>query len=54
MSGLFEMGGYGVYVWGSVGFALAVFVWNVAAPALQRRELMQKLSDPESMEDDEA
>jgi heme exporter protein D len=54
MSGLFEMGGYGAYVWSSIGFALAVFGWNLLAPAMQRRELMRRLSDPEAMEDDEA
>jgi len=54
MNGLFEMGGYGVYVWGSIGFALAVFAWNLVAPALQRRDLITRLSDPEAMEDDEA
>lgn len=54
MSGLFEMGGYGIYVWGSIGTAVAVFAWNLVVPALQRRELMQRLSDPEAMENDEA
>jgi heme exporter protein D len=54
VSGLFEMGGYGAYVWSSIGFALAVFGWNWMAPTLQRRALMQRLSDPEAMEDDEA
>ena len=54
MSTLFEMGGYGAYVWGSIGSALAVFVWNLVAPVMQRRELLQRLSDPEAMEDDEA
>jgi heme exporter protein CcmD len=53
MSPLFEMGGYGVYVWGSVGLALAVFAWNLVAPALERRALLQRLADPE-MEEDEA
>ena len=54
MSTLFEMGGYGAYVWGSIGSALGVFGWNLIAPALQRRELMQRLSDPETLEEDEA
>jgi heme exporter protein CcmD len=54
MSGLFAMGGYGVYVWGSIGFTLAVYAWNLAAPALQRRALMQRLSDPDFPEDDDA
>ncbi len=54
MSGLFEMGGYGMYVWGSIGTAVVVFAWNLVAPALQRRELLQRLADPDAMEDDEA
>ena len=54
MNALFEMGGYGLYVWGSIGSALVVFAWNLVAPALQRRELMQRLSDPELLEDDES
>ena len=37
-----------------IGFALAVFAWNLVAPALQRRDLITRLSDPEAMEDDEA
>jgi heme exporter protein D len=54
MSTLFGMGGYGAYVWGSIGFALAVFAWNLLAPSFERRALMQRLADPEAMEDDEA
>ena len=54
MSALFEMGGYGMYVWGSIGTAVAVFAWNLVAPALQRRELLQRLADPERLEDEEA
>ncbi|MGH8517220.1 MAG: heme exporter protein CcmD [Panacagrimonas sp.] len=54
MSALFEMGGYALYVWGSVGAAVAVFAWNLVAPALRRRELLDRLADPEAMEDDEA
>ena len=54
MSDLFEMGGYGAYVWGSMGFALTVFAWNLVGPAMQRRELIRRLADPEAMEDDEA
>ena len=32
-----NMGGYAAYVWGSYGFALAVFAWNLAAPMLEHR-----------------
>lgn len=53
MSGLFEMGGYETYVWGSIGLGLAVFVWNALAPHLQRRALLAKLiEDGDSMDAD--
>lgn len=45
MSALFDMGGYELYVWGSVALGLVVFAWNFLAPALQRRAVMQQLSD---------
>ncbi|MGQ0501487.1 MAG: heme exporter protein CcmD [Panacagrimonas sp.] len=45
MSQLLNMGGYELYVWGSVGLALAVFAWNVLAPALQRRALVERLAE---------
>ena len=38
-----NMGGYGLYVWGSYGFGLAVFAWNLLAPALERRSLKRRL-----------
>lgn len=53
MSGLFAMGGYETYVWGSVGLGLAVFAWNVLAPHLQRRSLLARLiEDDDSMDAD--
>lgn len=45
MSQYFTMGGYGLYVWGSVGIAVAVMLWNVAAPALHRRDVLRMLVD---------
>ena len=48
-AGFWDMGGYAVYVWGSYGAGLAVFVWNWLAPRLQRREVLGKLKgNPES------
>tara|TARA_R110000787_G_scaffold78941_10_gene172434 strand:- start:394 stop:573 length:180 start_codon:yes stop_codon:yes gene_type:complete len=38
-----EMGGYAFYVWSSVGLALAVLGWNVLAPVLTRRSLLNEL-----------
>ena len=43
MSDFFSMGGYAFYVWGSYGATLAIFVWNLAAPRLERRALRQRL-----------
>lgn len=45
------MGGYEVYVWGSMALGLAVFAWNVLAPGWQRRAVMARLEDPD--EDDQ-
>jgi heme exporter protein CcmD len=50
MTQLFEMGGYEVYVWGSVALGVAVFVWNVLAPAWQRRTVIARLTDPEEQD----
>ena len=38
-----SMGGYGLYVWGSYGAGLAVFVWNVLAPRLTRNAVLRRL-----------
>lgn len=43
MSEFWKMGGYATYVWGSYGFGLAVFLWNVVVPWLGRREVLRKL-----------
>lgn len=52
MSAVFDMGGYEVYVWGSMALGLAVFAWNVIAPRLQRAALLRRLAD-EANEDGE-
>lgn len=40
-----NMGGYAMYVWGSYAAGLAVFVWNLLMPRLERRGLLRKLKD---------
>jgi heme exporter protein D len=40
-----SMGGYAFYVWGSYAAGLAVFVWNLVVPRLQRRDVLRKLRD---------
>ena len=45
MSEFLDMGGYAAYVWGSYGFALVVFAWNLVVPALERRALRQRLRE---------
>ncbi len=43
MSAIFDMSGYELYVWGSVGSALAVFAWNLLAPMMARRSSLKRL-----------
>lgn len=45
MNALFDMGGYELYVWGSMVLGMAVLAWNVIAPRLQRREVMRRLAE---------
>jgi len=47
MAEFLHMGGYASYVWGSFGCGLAVLVWNVLAPRLERRALLRELVDGE-------
>lgn len=51
MNTIFAMGPYGFYVWSSAGLALAAYAWNVLAPALQRRALVEHLDDPHEQEE---
>jgi len=46
-SNVLNMSGYAVYVWGSFGFAVVVFVWNLMAPRLRRRQILKELSTSE-------
>ncbi|WP_263263963.1 heme exporter protein CcmD [Pseudomonas sp. RIT-PI-S] len=36
------MGRHGVYVWSAYGVCLAVLAWNLAAPLLARRRLVEQ------------
>jgi heme exporter protein D len=40
----FHMGGYAVYVWTSYALTLAVLLFNVVMPLLQRRRLFALLA----------
>jgi heme exporter protein CcmD len=42
-----NMGGYALYVWGSFGVAAAIYLWNVIAPQLRRRAILEALGDDE-------
>lgn len=48
---VFAMGGYEVYVWGSVGLGVLTFAWNLLAPAWQRRALLKRLEQLDDEED---
>lgn len=54
MSQWFDMGGYGIYVWGSLGCTLLVLAWNVVAPALERKALLRGLDADEDDSEDAA
>lgn len=45
MTALFEMGGYGAYVWSSYALALAVLGLNIAWPYLRLRQLRRALRE---------
>lgn len=45
MSELFNMGGYELYVWGSMVLGLMTFAWNLLAPGVQRRAVIAQISD---------
>ena len=50
MGTMFEMGGYEIYVWGSVLLAVGVYAWNLFAPVMQRRAVLERLADSEGDE----
>ena len=37
-----NMGGYGLYVWGSYGAGLAVFAWNLLYPPITSNEQVEQ------------
>lgn len=45
MSELFDMGKYGLYVWGSFGVAAVAVLWNWISPLMTRRQLLKQLSE---------
>lgn len=44
------MGGYEIYVWSSVLLAVAVYAWNLLAPVVQRRAVLERVVDSEGEE----
>ncbi len=46
-----EMGGYGLYVWGSLGMCAAVVVAELMAIRLRRRLLAQEMEDEHATEE---
>jgi heme exporter protein CcmD len=40
---LFEMGGYGKYIWPAYGIALVILLLNIFLPWRDRQDLMKKL-----------
>jgi heme exporter protein CcmD len=47
------MSKYAFFIWSSYALTLAVFLWNVVAPMLQRSKLRQHLSEGTAEPDDE-
>ncbi len=45
-----SMGGYGLYVWGSLGMTAAVVVAEVLMVRLRRRLLLQEVGDERAMD----
>lgn len=44
MSAWFDMGGHGLYVWGSYGLFVVVLIWDLLVPVLRRRRLLRTLN----------
>ena len=44
------MGGYAVYVWGSFGAALVIYLWNVVAPHRRRRAILNRIAEAQGEE----
>ena len=45
MSELFDMGKYGLYVWGSFGVTAIAVLWNWIGPLRERRQLLKQLAE---------
>jgi heme exporter protein CcmD len=39
-----DMGGYGLYIWGSYAAAALVYGWNLLQPVLRRRALRKQIA----------
>jgi heme exporter protein D len=52
-SEFFAMGGYGLYVWGSYGFAAVILIVNSLAPLLHRRVVLKRLREYARIENQE-
>ncbi|MGB0954518.1 MAG: heme exporter protein CcmD [Panacagrimonas sp.] len=50
MSELLNMGGYGNFVWGSFGVAVAVYVWNLWSVRLARRATIARILELQAEE----
>jgi heme exporter protein CcmD len=44
MNEMFDMGRYGVYVWGSYALFAAVLAWDALVPRLRERRLLRDLA----------
>ncbi|WP_248679587.1 heme exporter protein CcmD [Sinimarinibacterium sp. CAU 1509] len=40
-----SMSGYAVFVWGSFGLTVAVYLWNWLAPQRRRREILESVTE---------
>ena len=46
------MGGYALYVWGSLGMCAAALAWEAVMLALQRRRAIDELREDARMQED--
>jgi heme exporter protein D len=44
MTDFLAMGGHGLYVWLAYGLSALIFIYNVGAPILQRRQLRAEVA----------
>lgn len=50
---IFDMGGYGVFVWSSVALGLAVYAWNLLIPSIQRRAVIDQIAEADVNDEDQ-